>query len=88
MGIHKFLYFLLKFYTIFQLGKKSCGYNEYELNLITMFDFSALCTKVEAFSAITYQRFREYSLYHVIAILVFDFGTFLKKLMTFDQTFL
>ena len=73
---------------ILQLSKKSCGYNEYELNLITMFDFSALCTKVEAFSAIEYQRFKGYSLHHVIAILVFDFGTFLKKLMTFDQTLL
>ena len=44
-----------------------------------MFDFSALCTKLVAFSAITYQRFKEYSLYHVIAIVVFDFGTFSEK---------
>ena len=71
---------------LFQLGKRSCGYNEDELNLITMFDFSAICTKVEAFSAITYQRFKEYFLHRVIVVSVFDFGTFLKKLMTFDQT--
>ena len=53
LEIHKFFYFLLKFYMIFQQCKKSCVYSEDELKIITMFDFSASCTKVQTFSAIT-----------------------------------